>query len=57
MTVYKATVKSFFYVDAESMAEAKEIVDKAVTNLPNAECNIKATKMMTADFGNRKGLA
>ena len=57
MTIYKATAKSFFYVDAESMTETKEIVNKAVENLPNAECNIKATKMLAADFGNRKGIA
>lgn len=57
MTVYKATVKSIFYVDADSMVEAKEIVDKAVASLPNAECNIRATKMLATDFGNRKSIA
>lgn len=44
MTVFKATVKSTFYVEADKFHEAKAIVDKAVSKLPNFECNIKATK-------------
>lgn len=53
MTVYKVTVKSTFFAEAESIAEAKGIVDKAVAHLPNAECNIKATKILAKEFGSR----
>ena len=57
MTVYKVTVKSSFFIDADSMKEAKEVADSAVAKLPNAEVNIKATKMMATEFDNRAEIA
>ena len=49
MTIYKVTVKSTFHVEANSMADAKRIVDVAVKMLPLSEVNIKATKKIAME--------
>jgi len=50
MTIYKAKIKSEFYVEADSMPEAKRKVDAAMQKIPSWECNIKATKRTPVDF-------
>lgn len=45
MTVFRVKVKSTFYVEADKLHEAKTIVNKAVSKLPNFEFNISRTKM------------
>ncbi len=44
MTVFKVTVKSTFYLEAEHVPAAKKIVESALQKLPNFEFSLKATK-------------
>ncbi len=49
MTIFKVTVKSSFHVEANTMADAKRIVDIAIEPLPASEVNIKATKKIAME--------
>lgn len=45
MTIFKATVKASFYVEADTISQAAERVNRVIGQMPNADCNIKATKL------------
>ena len=53
MTIYKVTVKATFYVEANSMHQAAEQVNLVAAKVPNADINLKATKLRATDLARR----
>ncbi len=44
MTIFKVTIKSSFFVEADSIFEASATINEVISDLPNANVNIKVTK-------------